>query len=583
MYKLIFGLLFVIFSIPCFGSMDLLNQPFGVRAVGMGGTYTALAIGSESIFYNYAAGPLSDYPAFKVEQGTLLETGYLALSAENIFDIPFIKYGYIYAFDQDIPYTQLDSSNHPQLTGSTFGYSSHVGLLALESEFFGVQFGMAGTAYLEFLEKSEAKSFTMGGSIQKQWDFYQNQLTTAITVKNLVRTNLYWSGDYQESIPYYYVIGGINYGSQDQKLNIGLDLVVKNASIPDAKPELYQYHFGVEYWLIKSAHSFESFCVRSGLLNGSLTLGLGLYVQGLSFDYAYILPQKNYLDQTMRFSLGYHFYPFPATPEKKKTSYISILDNRPAFAQLSDANTLNQSLSDKEKAPFSQTESMLEKLFAQKKASIPSLNIQPTENIDQLEEKAVQKAEQAYPNRKIMIATMNIPKDESLETLQTDSLKEFESDIAKQDSVLSEYVPSQTMQSKILDQMIDIDTMNKQFTIQLTASELIEKIRFGDTILTGQKTYHYSGYQNLALQPFLMMYFLPSGMITIHLKQIQQETLQKLYLDGVVPEGYDLYIDQTLQQIQTDRSFHYEVKNNLYMNPSVHIVVMPRAGGRQYH
>lgn len=309
-FIIIIGILWGIqigFPTVSLASTDFLNSGFGVRALGMGGAYTGIAEGPESIFYNYAAPALYSKFTIKLEQGRILETSYYSLCAENILDIPYIKAGYLFGLDGDIPYTQLDSAQHPFLQGQTFGYFSHAGYLAASTQVLSFRIGVGGNFYLESLEKSSAKSFQIGLSAQKDFNLFNWHTTAALTVQNLYSTGLIWSTGHTDTVPYY-VRGGLGFESEDNRLHFALDLANEFSSLTNyvIQPK---YYLGAEYWLIGTVHQKQAFAVRSGLQNGNITLGCSMQLNGLLFDFVYILPQVNYLDQLMRFSVGYTFEP----------------------------------------------------------------------------------------------------------------------------------------------------------------------------------------------------------------------------------------------------------------------------------
>ncbi|MFC1616589.1 hypothetical protein ACFL2K_00045 [Candidatus Margulisiibacteriota bacterium] len=314
LYFLICILTFAFFN-KAFASTDFLTVPKGVRSAGMGGAYIALAEGPETVFYNYAATPKLKGFYANLEYGQFLETNYFTLAGQNLFDYSPLRWGYIYAFSDNIPYTFLNELGYPEATGTSFGYSTHTGYLSHNTNWLDFELGLGLEAHLEALATQNANTISLGGSLQRSIDLAGDMLTCAITFKNFLSTNTTWSTGTKDTIPYN-IIYGISYKTKDNKFNLNLDFSTETARLYNWNL-ITDYYAGMEYWWHGTLTNKYGSAIRAGFNKTNFAFGIGLNIDGLIFNCAYLLPQKSYLDANFRFSIGWSAHPFEVEIQKK--------------------------------------------------------------------------------------------------------------------------------------------------------------------------------------------------------------------------------------------------------------------------
>jgi len=533
MKKIIF-IWFLLLSIPSWGSMDFIRNGFGARTVGMGSAYTALAQGPESVFYNVAALPALSKLAYKIEQGQILETQYYSLCAENILDIQNIRIGYIFAKDSGIPFTALDSGNQPALTGSYFNYQSHFMVVSYANEWSGFAYGIGLTGYYEQLALATAYSASLGFSLRKEW-ISDIPIRIGFSCKNIVNTGLKWSSGKKEPIPLEANLG-VSISPFSNRLHVAVDM---KSSLSEYTANKWQSKLagGIEYWLMGEPQANRSFVLRTGYADESITLGMGLYVSGLLFDFAYILPQRTYLEASYRFSVGYSFFPFEIEPRKKGVK----------FSQQSNFIPINRDI-------VSHAASSTQLLPNQDKTLLKT-ELPANPKIDDL---AIAKKE--LPQSYGQINDLPKSDDSNIKTEMIAMLKTLGSTSSTMPTgsqqMISKPVPfliSGLISVQLLDRTVKLDLEAPPDTTKIKADgkEFISfPISNEVTRFYLEVVHDFSRQGALTTQLFLneQVFYL-----TLNFKGSQ------LTFDGFLPERYQLYIETTSGRQRLGNAFHYVI------------------------
>ena len=149
MKKIFIIFIVTIFSTTAQASMDFLNNGFGIRAVGMGGAYTALSEGPTSIFYNPAKPQQLSNFFIDLESGNLIETDFLAVAIENPIFLSDFRFGYTSNFSGGIPYTFINNLGQPEALGPTFTYDFRALSAAWNKEIMNLNWGIWPLLFLK--------------------------------------------------------------------------------------------------------------------------------------------------------------------------------------------------------------------------------------------------------------------------------------------------------------------------------------------------------------------------------------------------------------------------------------------------
>ncbi|MCP4049597.1 MAG: hypothetical protein GY730_02695 [bacterium] len=298
-----------------FASYNFLYNKFGTRALGMGGAYTALSEGPEAVFYNFATKPALDNFYATIENGSRLGEPFYALSAQNIFNISNLRFGYIYKSENDISKTFLNNFNQPASTGESFTFSINSIYLGWQTSLAGIDCGILGNYFQESLYNETGHCFNLGFAAH-QYLTPNKDVSWGIAAKNILNSGVKWSTGHTDKISPVYV-SGLNLKLFDRAVNICVDLEHENN-----RPA--RFFSGIEYWLSGSREYDSAFVIRTGLRQQDFTTGIGLYMKGIMFDYAYILPGEAHRELEHRFSIGWSLHNFKTKAEKQLSIHSEI-------------------------------------------------------------------------------------------------------------------------------------------------------------------------------------------------------------------------------------------------------------------
>ena len=302
----------------------------GARALGIGNAFSAIADDHQAIFANPAGLAFLHEMQFGVMQNTKMDivnnlnfNGIIPLE-KGVFGFSMYNSG-----AADIALTGKTIYGRTFQTGTSGYYNSlYVGSYA--SKFNpNLAFGINGKLFTEGIygdSSSSAMGFNADLGLLYQ---VNNKIMTSLVLKNPIPLGLAWNTGKKENIETQYVIGGkfnlIGSKPEDsflainnQKAILGTDLVINNRGT-------LLYNYGVEYT------PFPSLALRAGInsseealtnttygIASRLSLGLGINIDGIGFDYAYV--KDNLLDENLThyFSMSYKFIePKKAEPVKE--------------------------------------------------------------------------------------------------------------------------------------------------------------------------------------------------------------------------------------------------------------------------
>ena len=308
-YFILLPLVIILFTTVLNASYDFTLNKFGVRALGMGGAYTAIAEGPECIFYNNAKKPAINRFYTTIENGTRLGEPFFAISAQSILDIESLRVGYLNFSVNNISETILNNKNHTEATGESLSYGIHSLYLGWTTALLGNNIGLIGNYYQETIKSDSGKSLSLSLATHKYLN-KEKTFSLGLTAKNIANNGINWSTGCHDTIDPTYIIG-----TNIKLFNSDLNLC---ADIECEKTISSKTFYGIEYWLMGSRKHDSSFVLRSGIRNQDFTLGLGLYMDGVLIDYAYAQPQKGFLENEHRFSVSWSAFNFLPTKIKDK-------------------------------------------------------------------------------------------------------------------------------------------------------------------------------------------------------------------------------------------------------------------------
>lgn len=269
----------------------------GVRSLGMGGAAVALADGAETFYYNPAGLAKLDGISF-----SSFYAYHLGLSNYSALDLTFPNWGLGLLMLNSGGITGYDAGGSP--TG-TLSYGSYAVLFGFGVDprtipfipALPIDFSLGGQIKYLSVTSAEARGSGFSFDLAYWMDFFDMRLgPIALTDIGLgiTATNLF---------------GAVNYDGYSEAfrmdLCLGGSMRIAGVVLLAADLELTgSFHLGAEY------RPIETFAVRTGILTQagaiSLTLGLGLDVEGFIIDYAYIshptLPGSHRVSLTIDFS-----------------------------------------------------------------------------------------------------------------------------------------------------------------------------------------------------------------------------------------------------------------------------------------
>ncbi len=272
---------------------NILNLPFGARAIAMGEAYTAQADDVSSIFWNPAGLALinQSQASFMYNQNiqemahsqaavaTPLENGAIGAS------LSYLTFGQINGYDVNNNPTGNVNANSgvATLTGAWLGENWSAGFNAK-----GVRASLADVSATGFASD-------LGLNLIYPKEVKGGTLRAGATIRNL-GTGLKFIHE-TDPFPTEARIGVAAVQMANRKLNMSMDY----SKVRDNKGSIYA---GTEYWLI------PMFALRAGYAgnhteSNGIRLGMGIRIRDLSFDYAY--SQFGELGLSHRYEMTYRF------------------------------------------------------------------------------------------------------------------------------------------------------------------------------------------------------------------------------------------------------------------------------------
>lgn len=260
-------------------AISILDIDPGVQIMGVGGAGVALAEGAETLYYNPAG--LSDLEGISFSS---FYSSHMGVASYSAFSLTFRNWG--------IGFLMFDSGNIAGYDGSgnptdTLSYGSNAFL-------FGFGIDPKDLAFIPALPID----FSLGGRIKyvsatvgdASGGGFSFDLAYRMTFPNM-RVGPVGLTDLAFGLTATNLFGGLNYDEHSESLRMNLrlggsariaDVVLITSDLDLAG----QFHAGVEY------NPVRNFAIRVGMLTQSgvmsLTLGLGINVEGFLIDYAYI-------------------------------------------------------------------------------------------------------------------------------------------------------------------------------------------------------------------------------------------------------------------------------------------------------
>jgi hypothetical protein len=342
MKQLFFPLLAVVLcGSTAMAALDLSEIGVGARPLSLGKAYFALADDASAIFTNPAGLSRNKSLNLISMSGAMLgDVNYIMLGVSEMSPLGKFGVGYVNAAVGSIPLTQLVGSG-PSLEAQQYGVSDYNSNLIVFS--YGSKLsrflrnGAGSNVALGASLKIFSQGFTGGSSsaggsnplndatgsgmdadLGLLWDANQ-WLDLGLTLQNFLPESFGGKFTWQknavtEGIPLIAHLGGrVNVfgpdgirANWDQKMDLLFDLEKNNdQNRPNA------YHAGVEYWPL------ENLALRGGLdqkakaaeggtgVDNNLTAGVGFFLAGFTFDYAYHQFGELSENSTHFFSVGY--------------------------------------------------------------------------------------------------------------------------------------------------------------------------------------------------------------------------------------------------------------------------------------
>jgi len=316
MNKLALSLYIGLLSTSIFASPDFTFNKLGARANGMGGAFTAYANGPTAILHNWSKKPALSKLHFSLDNGHQFETPYSIFTIENIPHLSAMRFGYIYMGIDDIPRNTLNARNQPISTGETFTNSLHTIYTSFHLNKNNLGFGLRSTIISETLDNETGFFAGIDTALSYSANVLNIQTYSALTIKNLGLNTLSWSTGHKDTVPMITTLG-LGASLLNQKLFLASDLEYE-----DNRGE--KLFTGAELWVKGRYDQTPSFAFRAGLKDTNVTLGAGLLMGGLQFDYAYINPSTDLFELEHQFSISKSFHTFDSAISQKKEFKIAL-------------------------------------------------------------------------------------------------------------------------------------------------------------------------------------------------------------------------------------------------------------------
>jgi len=260
-------------------AISVLNIDPGVQIMGVGGAGVALAEGAETLYYNPAG--LSDLEGISFSS---FYSSHMGVASYSSFSLTFRNWGVGFLMFDSGNIAGYDANGNPTDTlsyGSNaflFGFGVHPKDLAFIPA-LPIDFSLGG--------RIKYVSATVGDASGSGFAF---DLAYRMTFPDM-RVGPVGLSDLAFGLTATNLFGSLNYDAHSESLGMNLRLggSARIADVVLVTSDLDlsgQFHAGVEY------NPVRNFAIRVGMLTQSgvmsLTLGLGINVEGFLIDYAYI-------------------------------------------------------------------------------------------------------------------------------------------------------------------------------------------------------------------------------------------------------------------------------------------------------
>jgi hypothetical protein len=229
-------------------ALDFLKFPMGPRSVGMGGAYTAVAEGPESLWWNPAGLIESGHISVFLENSFLMEDLLLDTVACQVPVDTGDALGFMVtrmAFN--LPMAGYDNTG---LATKPVDYSEMLFAVGYGTDAFEVPFGIVLKAISSKL--ADASALTFAGDVGLREDFLKKDLSVGLCVKNLGQQVQYADAGYP--LPFMLDLG-VAYRFLERDLVVAADLQAPNDQMP-------HYHVGAE--LARRVGLAFRFALRAG-------------------------------------------------------------------------------------------------------------------------------------------------------------------------------------------------------------------------------------------------------------------------------------------------------------------------------
>jgi len=241
----------------------------GVRAVGIGGGFVAMADDASTVYWNQAGLAHLEYQEFNFMHATLFEG--------TIYDVATYVYPHPWLGGFGISFMRLATGDIIKRVNwveeDKFGYSISQMIFGYGRTLFaGVSFGTALKIINQSLDNNSTYGFGLDISLLKP---VSDEITAGVIFQDVIAPHLRLNNR-TEIIPHTIMIGvamhnPLHFSTFENNINVALE-------IPEDRSPLV--HFGCET-------IYNRFGLRAGYDRDNLTFGLGFTHHRFRFDYAY--------------------------------------------------------------------------------------------------------------------------------------------------------------------------------------------------------------------------------------------------------------------------------------------------------
>ena len=351
----------VIFTFPACANPE--EIAVGARVLGMGRSGMAIDLDPSGIFLNPAAIVRSTNPQIMTMSGKLMEdVSYQMLSGSWPTKFGTFAVGYINSGLDDIALSTVNSVGSIEPTGENAGYFNRLTVMSFSSSLSErLSLGINGKYYSQGvsgvgrLNSTTANGFDvdLGMFLRvNNWSNFGLSLQNALPASH--GGKITWNNGYQEAIPAVLKTGlSMQLWGKKSPFKLGTQRLLMNVD-GDFYPVLKQtpvWHTGLEWW------PNNLLAMRIGVDGERLSYGVGLYIRGFTFDYAYHEFSDLSSDASHFFSVGYvgeeveikkkrtagavqEYYRLSVKPRPELEKYLDVPDNYWAVDAINYLSTL---------------------------------------------------------------------------------------------------------------------------------------------------------------------------------------------------------------------------------------------------